>query len=154
MHKHLELVVVCIKSRNIRLETLADTDLSHELFHLGALLERRAVHDLPMVEHALGEGLAGGMRAELSVEAEGLGDREVSLDSEHGGSRALLLGEDLSTTLVQAAVDTTDGILWALDFDCNWDLGQSLSNDKKCGCTYQGRRVLGVLEWRAGRQRR
>lgn len=76
-----------------------------------------AVHGLPVIEDTLGEGLSGGMRAELSVESEGLGDGEVSLDGEHGRSRALLLGEDLSTALVQATVDTADGVFWALDLD-------------------------------------
>lgn len=76
-----------------------------------------AVHGLPMIEDTLGEGLSGGMRAELSVESEGLGDGEVSLDGEHGRSGALLLGEDLSTALVQATVDTADGVFWALDLD-------------------------------------
>ncbi len=76
-----------------------------------------AVHSLPVIEDTLGEGLSGGMRAKLSVESEGLGDGEVSLDSEHGGTRTLLLGEDLSTTLVQATVDTADGVFWALDLD-------------------------------------
>ena len=76
-----------------------------------------AVHSLPVIEDTLGEGLSGGMRAKLSVESEGLGDRKVSLDGEHGGTRTLLLGEDLSTTLVQATVDTADGVFWALDLD-------------------------------------
>jgi len=71
-----------------------------------------------MVEHALGEGLSGGVRAQFSVEAEGLGDREEGLDSEHGCSGALLFGEDLAATLVQARVDTTNGVLRALNLDC------------------------------------
>ena len=70
-----------------------------------------------MVKYSLGEGLAGGVRAELTVEAEGLGDREVRLDREHGRSRALLLREDLATTLVETRVDTTNGVLRALDLD-------------------------------------
>lgn len=70
-----------------------------------------------MIEHTLGEGLSGGVRAELSVESEGLGDREVSLNSEHGGSWPLFFAEHLSTAFVQAGVDTTDGILRALDLD-------------------------------------
>jgi len=113
----LELVVICVKSRDLGLETLANTDLSDEFLHLAAFLESGAVHGLPMIEDTLGEGLSGGVRAELSVESEGLSDGEVSLDCEHGCSRALLLGEDLSTTLVQATVDTTDGVFWALDLD-------------------------------------
>lgn len=71
-----------------------------------------------MVEHALGEGLAGGMGTELAVEAEGLSDGEVGLDCKHGGTRALLFAEDLPTTLVQTTVDTTNGIFGALDLNC------------------------------------
>lgn len=113
----LELVVVGVERRDLGLETLASTDLGDELLHLGSLVEGRAVHDLPMIEHTLGEGLASGMRAQLSVEAEGLGDGQVGLDGEHGSSGALLFREDLSTTLVETRVDTTDGVLGALDLD-------------------------------------
>lgn len=70
-----------------------------------------------MVEHHLGESLAGGVATELTVEAEGLRDGQVGLDSEHGGSWALLFAEHLSTTLVQARVDTTDGVLGTLNLD-------------------------------------
>jgi len=76
-------------------------------------------HDFPMIEHTLREGLAGGMRAQLSVESERLGDREVSLDSEHRCSGTLLFGKDLATTFVQARVDTTNGVFRALNLDCN-----------------------------------
>lgn len=36
----LELVVICVKSRNVGLETLANTDLGYQLLHLATLLER------------------------------------------------------------------------------------------------------------------
>ena len=70
-----------------------------------------------MIEHVLGERLTRRRRTELTVEAEGLHDRQVCLDSEHGGSGPLLLAEDLSTALVEDGVDTTDGVLGALDLD-------------------------------------
>ena len=54
---------------------------------------------------------------EIAVETERLVDRKVSLDGEHGRADTLLLGEDLATTLVQARVDTADGVLRALDLD-------------------------------------
>ena len=70
-----------------------------------------------MIEHTLGECLTTSRSTKLTVEAEGLHDGEVSLDCEHRGTRPLLLAEDLSTTLVQHAVNTTDSVLRALNFD-------------------------------------
>lgn len=67
-----------------------------------------------MVEHALREGLASGVGAQVSGEAERLVDRQVSLDDEHGGSRDLGLLEHVATTPVQHSVDTTHGYLRAL----------------------------------------
>jgi hypothetical protein len=78
-----------------------------------------------MIEHTLGEGLAGGVGPELTVEAEGLSDGEVGLDREHGGSGALLFAEDLSTTLVQTTINTTDGVFRALNLNCRCRYGQS-----------------------------
>ncbi len=74
-----------------------------------------SIHDFPMIEHTLGEGLSSSMRAELTVETEGLGDREISLNGEHGCSWPLLFAEYLTTPLVQATVDTTDGVLGTLN---------------------------------------
>ena len=76
-----------------------------------------ARHDLPMIEHRLGEGLALCVTPEIGGEAEGLHDGQVRLDGEHGGSGPLLLAEDLSTTLVEHTVDTTNSVLRALDLD-------------------------------------
>ena len=76
-----------------------------------------AVHDLPVVEYGLREGLTLGRATKVTVEAERLHDGQVSLDGEHGRADTLLLGEDLATTLVQARVDTADGVLRALDLD-------------------------------------
>ena len=76
-----------------------------------------AVHQLPVVHNRLRERLARRRSTELTVEAERLHNGEVCLDGEDGGSGALLLREDLSTTLVEDGVDTTDGVLGALDLD-------------------------------------
>ena len=57
------------------------------------------------------------MRSEIGGESEGLGNGEVSLDGEHGGSGPLLLSEDVSTTPVKDSVDSSDGVLRALDLD-------------------------------------
>lgn len=43
-----------------------------------------AVHELPVVEHGLGEGLSLCLATKIGGETEGLGDGEVSLDGEHG----------------------------------------------------------------------
>ena len=78
---------------------------------------RTAVKHLPMVHHRLRERLAGRRGAEVAVEAEGLHDRQVRLDREHGRADTLLFAEDLATTLVEHRVDTTDRVLRALDLD-------------------------------------
>ena len=57
------------------------------------------------------------VRAEIGSEPERLADRQVSLDREHRCSGALLLGEYLTTALVKDRIDTTDGVLRALDLD-------------------------------------
>ena len=99
------------------LETLANTDSLDHGLKLAVLLERGTVHELPMVKDSLREGLALGRATEIRVETEGLHDRQVRLDREHGGSGTLLLGEDLATTPVEHRVDTTNGVLRALDLD-------------------------------------
>ena len=98
-----------------------------------------------MIEHALGEGLATGGRAQLAVEAEGLHDGQVRLHGEHGRADTLLLREDLSTTLVQHGVDTTDGVLRALDLDCTQGNQSRSGNTQRCPHT----EVDGLLKtWR------
>ena len=72
-----------------------------------------------MVEHTLGEGLAGGVRAQLSVESERFCDRQERLDGKHGCSWTLFFAEHLSTALVQTAVNSTNGVFRALNFDCD-----------------------------------
>ena len=70
-----------------------------------------------MVHDRLRERLTRRSSTEVTVEAERLHDGQVSLDGEHGSSRTLLLGEDLSTTLVEDGVDTADRVLGTLDLD-------------------------------------
>ena len=70
-----------------------------------------------MGEDALRESLTRGLRAEISSETEGFQDREISLDLVERSTGALLFSNDVSTTLVQARVDTTDGVLGTLDVD-------------------------------------
>jgi hypothetical protein len=73
---------------------------------------------LPVVKDSLREGLAGGVRAQFSVKTEGLGDRQVRLDSEQGRASVLFLTENLTAALTQTTVNTTNGIFWTLNFDC------------------------------------
>lgn len=74
-----------------------------------------------MVEDGLWEGLSGGVGAEVSVEAEGLHNWEVSLDGEQWCSWALLLSKDVTTTAGKDTVYTTHGGLWNLNLDQeNW----------------------------------
>lgn len=72
-----------------------------------------------MIEDGLREGLTRGGGTELSVKAERFHDRKVGLDGEDGGTGTLLFADDLSTTLVEDGVDTTDGVLGTLDLDYN-----------------------------------
>lgn len=76
-----------------------------------------SVHDLPVVEHGLREGLASGLRAQFGVETERLRNGQICLDGEHGRADTLLLAEDLATTLVEHGVDTADRVFGALDLD-------------------------------------
>ena len=106
-----------------------------------------------MVEHHLGEGLALSLTTEIGIETEGLHDREVGLDREHGRSGSLLLREDLATTTIEYAVDTTDGVLRALNLNfCN-RLERSFMMSQLMS-TYRGRRAPVDQGWRAGKQRR
>lgn len=70
-----------------------------------------------MVEHHLWEGLAGGVGTEISVEAEGLVDWQVSLDVEQRSTWTLDLLEDVTSPPGKDGVDTTHGVLWNLDLD-------------------------------------
>ncbi len=77
-----------------------------------------ASHQLPVVKHQLRERLTRCRGTKLTVEAERLHDGKVRLDREHGRSGPLLLAEYLATTLVEDAVDTTNGVFRALNLDC------------------------------------
>lgn len=70
-----------------------------------------------LVEDHLGESLSTGSSTEFSGETERLVDGKVSLDGVHGSSRSLLLREDHTTLLVESRVDTSEGVLRALNLD-------------------------------------
>ena len=73
-----------------------------------------ALHLLPVVEHALGEGLAAGVGAEVGREAERLVDGQVRLHVEHGGAHDLGLFEHVAAATVKHAVDASHGVLGTL----------------------------------------
>ena len=111
----LQLVEIVREVGERLLEPLPLLGLLANLEGLALLLERVAGHDLPVVEHALREGLAAGVGAQVGGEAEGLVDGQVGLDVEHGGAGHLGLLEDVTAAAVQHAVDAADGVLGALE---------------------------------------
>jgi len=112
-----ELVNEVVEGWDTSAETLSGTDVVDELGSLGAFLERIGVHLVPMREDALREGTAGSGSSEGLGETEGLGDGKVGLHVDERGARNRLLFVDDSSTLGEALVDTTDGVIRALDLD-------------------------------------
>jgi len=110
-----QLVEVAVKRRHFGGKTLALADRANELGVLGSLLKGVANDNSPVVEHALREGLAGGLLAEIAGEAKGLRNREMCLDLEDGSANTLLLLDNASTAPVQASVDSTHSLLGACD---------------------------------------
>ena len=84
--RHLQLVLVLGEGWDALLETLALADVGHHVDHF-VVLEGRRVHNLPVVEDHLGEGLASGVLAQEAGEAK----RQVATFSElrHGDQRTL-----------------------------------------------------------------
>ena len=70
-----------------------------------------------MIEDALREGTAGSGGTKGLCETEGLSDGQVGLhvDKRSSGNGVLLI--DNTTTLGEALVDTTDGVIGALDLN-------------------------------------
>ena len=84
------------------------------LVGLGALGKGASRKNLPVVEHALWEGLASCVGPQVSGEAEGFVDRQVRLDDEHGGAGRLRLLEHVTSPSVQHTVDSSNCVLRAL----------------------------------------
>ena len=97
------------------LQSLPLLGVLHDLVGLGALLERVSGQDLPVVEHALREGLAAGVGPQVGREAEGLVDGQVRLDHEHGGAGGLGLLEHVASPSVEHTVDAAHSVLGTLD---------------------------------------
>ena len=107
---------VAVQCRDLQFETLALADTGDDVLGLTGL-QRGAGKELPVVEDGLRESLTGGGLSEIGVESERLVDGEVSLDGNHGSTNTGLLGEDVSTSPVEARVDTTETRVGALDLD-------------------------------------
>jgi len=86
-----------------------------------------------LIEDHLGESLSTGSSTEFSSETERFVDGKVSLDSVHRSSRSLLLREDHTTLLVEGRVDTSEGVLGALNFDLVDGLLESGLGEKRSG---------------------
>lgn len=89
----------------------------HDDVGLGVGLARVSRQHLPVVEHALREGLPAGVGAQVGGEAERLVDGQVRLHHEHGRARHLRLLEHVATTPVQHSVDASHGYLRALSWE-------------------------------------
>jgi len=112
-----ELVKEVVEGGDAFFETLSLSDSGNEFSGLGSFFFRVSVHDFPMIEHALWEGTARGGCSESLGETEGLSDWQVCLHVDEWSSRDWLFSNDNTSTLGEALVDSTDGIIWALDFN-------------------------------------
>ena len=101
------------------------------LVGLGAICKRTSWKDLPVVKHALGEGLASSVGPKVSCEPEGLVDRQVGLDDEHGGAGGLCLLEHVTSPPVEHTVDSSNCVLRALQ-------RKMVNNQKQIFCWVRG----------------
>jgi hypothetical protein len=85
----------------LRLDTLTLTDVHDDGVGLGASGHGVCLHQLPVIEHALREGLSRRCCTQGGCETERLNDRQVGLDVVHGGTWALHLLKHHTTLLVQ-----------------------------------------------------
>eukprot|EP00906_Rhabdomonas_costata_P014740 RCo021167 len=113
----LHLVQVLVQGRDAGLQPLALAAVQHDLPGQRGAVHGVALEDLPVVEHALREGLATGVATEITREAEGLLHGEVGLHVVDRGALAVLLTNDNPTPLVQHGVHASDGVLDGLDLD-------------------------------------
>ena len=104
----------CIKEKSVGKSTITFVHNVTHLVGLGAVGKGASRKNLPVVEHALWEGLASSVGPQVSGEAEGLVDRQVGLDDEHGGAGGLRLLEHVTSPSVQHTVDSSNCVLRAL----------------------------------------
>ena len=89
------------------LQTFALTGLSCHLAGAATVVKEVPRQDLPVVKHALGEGLATSIGLKIDGEAKGLNDRQVCLDHGHGGTGLLGLIKYMAILPVQDTVGAT-----------------------------------------------
>lgn len=70
-----------------------------------------------MAEHALWEGLTGGLLTEVAVETEGLGNGQVALYIDEWLSLTLLLSDNFTALLGHYLVDFAHAAIGGEDFD-------------------------------------
>ena len=112
-----ELVDEVIESRDTSAETLSGSDLLDEDLGFASDLEGIGGEHLPMVEDALREGTTGGGGTKSLGESEGLSDGQVGLDVDERGSGDGLLSSNNTSPLGQALIDSSYGIIRALDLN-------------------------------------
>jgi len=112
-----ELVEEVVEAWNAFLESLSGSDALDELASLGVLFVWVSVEGFPMIEHTLWESTSGGGGSEGLSETEGLSDRKEGLHVDEWGSVDWLFSGDNTSSLGEALVDTTDGIIRALNLD-------------------------------------
>jgi len=116
-YKSSELVNEVVEARNAGLKTLSLSGLFHNFTTLGTSIERITTELLPMIEHALREGTTGSGGTESLGETEGFSDGEESLEQDERGTLDRLFRLDNTTTLGDAAVDTTYSVVGGLNLD-------------------------------------
>ena len=99
------------------LETLSGSDSLGKDERLGSFLEWVGSELLPMVEHTLWEGTSRGGSSEGLGESKGLSDWKVSLEVDKWGSLNWILTNNHTSSLGETLVNSTDGIIWALDLN-------------------------------------
>merc|ERR1711920_1079132 len=127
-----ELIQVITQLGHLYLDVLALACLQNQLLQLAALLRGIPLEILPMIEHALREGLSAGCLAQSSDETEGLGDWEVSFDLDQWSALTRVLLENTPAPQVHAIVDTAHGLLWTCDLNQEHRLLQSRLRDHLC----------------------
>merc|ERR1719391_1959607 len=115
--RRLHFVQVIVQGWWAGFQPLPLLALLNNLVGLGAVSKGTSWKDLPVVEHALWEGLASGVGPQVSCEAKGLIDRQVGLDHKHGGAGSLCLLKHVSSPSVQHTIDSSNRVLRALDFN-------------------------------------
>jgi len=117
VHRSSELVDEVVEAGDLWLETLSLSGFGDDLATLGAWLIGVTTELLPVIEHTLWEGTTGGGGTESLGETEGLSDWQEGLEHDEWGTGNWLLTLDNTSTLGDATIDATYGVIWGLDLD-------------------------------------